>query len=57
MYATLNVPAFFESAVVFLLAATGVHIFFVTLFGQLPRLVGLALIAGYGWFLYQGLPR
>jgi cation:H+ antiporter len=51
------VPAFFESAVVFLLAATGVHILFVTLFGQLPRLVGLALIGGYGWFLYQGLPR
>lgn len=57
LHATLNVPAFFESAVVFLLAATGVHIFFVTLFGQLPRLVGLALIGGYGWFLYHGLPR
>lgn len=57
LYATLNVPAFFETAVVFLLAATGVHILFVALFGRLPRLVGLALIAGYGWFLYHGLPR
>lgn len=57
LYAPLNVPAFFESAVVILLAATGVHVLFVVLLGRLPRLVGLGLIAGYGWFLYRGLPR
>lgn len=57
LYHTLNVPAFFEPALLILLAATGVHILCVALFGQLPRLVGLALIAGYGWFLYRGLPR
>jgi len=57
LYATLNVPVFFQSAVVFLLTATGIHILFVAVFGRLPRLVGLILIAGYGWFLYRGLPR
>jgi cation:H+ antiporter len=57
LYHTLNVPAFFEPALITLLAATGVHFLFVAVFGQLPRLTGLALIAGYGWFLYRGLPR
>jgi len=30
------------------------HLFFVGVFGRLPRLVGLALTAGYGYFLYVG---
>jgi hypothetical protein len=38
-----------------LLGATLVHIFFVAVCGQLPRLVGAALVAAYGWFLWKGL--
>ena len=57
LYHPLSVPAFFQTGVIVLLGATAVHFLFVAVFGQLPRLVGLALIAGYGWFLYRGLPR
>jgi cation:H+ antiporter len=57
LYNTLAVPAFFQTGVLVLLGATAVHFLFVILFGQLPRIMGLALIAGYGWFLYRGLPR
>ncbi|MSU59763.1 MAG: hypothetical protein EXS35_16615 [Pedosphaera sp.] len=57
LYHTLAVPAFFQTGVIVLLAATAVHFLFVMLFGQLPRLVGFALIGAYGWFLYHGLPR
>ena len=57
LYHTLTVPPMFVSSMMVLLAATGVHILFVAFLGRLPRLVGLALVAGYGWWLYQGLPR
>jgi hypothetical protein len=32
-----------------------VHFVFVALFGRLPRFVGLALVAAYGYFLWKGL--
>jgi len=37
-----------------LLGSTLVHLFFVAVFGRLPRLVGVALVAAYGWFLWKG---
>jgi len=57
LYHTLVVPALFQTGVLILLGATLVHILFVALFGRLPRFMGWALVAGYGWFLYRGLPR
>jgi len=57
LYHPLLVPAFFQTGVLVLLGATAVHFLFVAMFGQLPRMVGLALVASYGWFLYRGLPR
>lgn len=57
LYHPLIVPAFFQAGVVILLGATAVHFLCVALFGQLPRIAGLALLGGYGWFLYHGLPR
>ena len=57
LYHPLLVPSFFQAGVWVLLGATAVHFLFVAVFGQLPRIVGLGLIAGYGWFLYRGLPR
>lgn len=57
LYHTLVVPAFFQTGVLILLGATVLHFFCVAVFGQLPRIVGFALVAGYGWFVYRGLPR
>ncbi|HKI69499.1 MAG TPA: sodium:calcium symporter, partial [Verrucomicrobiae bacterium] len=57
LYHALTVPAFFQTALLVLLGATVVHIFFVAFLGQLPRFVGWLFVAAYGVFLYQGLPR
>jgi cation:H+ antiporter len=55
LYQPMVMPPFFHTGMLILLAATGVHFFFVALFGQLPRVAGLALVAGYGYFLWKGL--
>jgi cation:H+ antiporter len=55
LYHTLVLPPFFHTGMLILLGATLVHIFFVAAFGRLPRLVGVALVAAYGWFLWKGL--
>ena len=57
LYNTLVLPPFFQTGVIVLVAATGVHFLFVAVFGQLPRIVGIALILGYGWFLWKALPK
>jgi len=57
LYHPLLVPAFFQTGVLILQGATALHFLCVALFGQLPRIAGLALIGAYGWFLYHGLPR
>jgi len=57
LYQTFTVPAVFQSGMYVLLGATVVHMFCVLVFGQLPRLVGIALVAAYGVFLYKGLPH
>jgi cation:H+ antiporter len=55
LYRPMDLPAFFHTGMVILLASTLVHFFFVAAFGRLPRLVGLALVAAYGYFLWKGL--
>lgn len=55
LYHTFAVPAVFQAGMYVLLGATLVHMFCVAVFGQLPRLVGIALVAAYGVFLYKGL--
>jgi len=52
---TMPVPLFFELGILILMAATLVHLLFVTVFGQLPRFMGWVLTAAYGFFLYKGL--
>ncbi len=51
------VPQSFTLGVEILAAATAVHFVFVALFGQLPRFVGLLLVAAYGVFVYKGLGK
>jgi cation:H+ antiporter len=55
LFRTMAMPAFFEMSMFILLGATLVHIFFVTALGRLPRFAGVALVAAYGYFLWQGL--
>jgi len=55
LYRPMALPAFFHTAMLILLGATLVHFFFVALFGRLPRLIGLALVAAYGYYLWKGL--
>jgi len=57
LYQPLVVPAFFRTGVLLLLGAALLHILFVTAFGRLPRFMGWVLLAGYGVFIYFGLPR
>jgi len=51
------VPASFQLGVQLLAAATVVHFSCVAFFGQLPRVVGLLLLVGYGVFVAKGLGR
>ncbi len=55
LYRPMDLPVFFHAAMEILLAATLLHLLFVAVFGRLPRLVGLALVAAYGYFLWKGL--
>ena len=55
LYHTLVIGPEFQIGMFILLGATLVHLLCVTLFGKLPRIVGLVLVAAYGVFLYKGL--
>jgi cation:H+ antiporter len=55
LYHTLSVPAFFQTGVIILGAATALHFVVVAVFGGLPRFVGIALLGGFGVFLWKGL--
>jgi cation:H+ antiporter len=54
LYHTMPMPSFFHLGMLILLGSTLVHIFFVAVFGRLPRLVGAVLVFAYGWFLWKG---
>jgi cation:H+ antiporter len=55
LYHTFTMPSIFQAGMWILFVACAVHIFFVALFGRLPRFVGLLLVIAYGCFLYKGL--
>lgn len=55
LYRPMDMPSFFHTGMEILLGSTLVHFFFVAIFGRLPRLVGLVLMAAYGYFLWKGL--
>ncbi len=55
LYQNMVMPAFFQTGMFILLGATALHIFFVLVFGQLPKFFGWILVAAYGWFLWKGL--
>jgi len=55
LYRTFRMPPEFQSGMYLLLGATLVHMFCVVVFGQLPRIVGIALVIAYGVFIYSTL--
>jgi cation:H+ antiporter len=55
LYHPLTVPAFFQTGVLILGAATVLHFLVVAVFGGLPRLVAIALLGAFGVFLWKGL--
>jgi len=55
LYHTMDLPPFFHIGMFILLGATLVHLFFIALFGRLPRFIGAVLVGAYGYFLWKGL--
>lgn len=55
LYHSMALPPYFRDGMLILLGSTCVHLFFVTIFGRLPRVVGVFLLGTYGWFLWKGL--
>jgi cation:H+ antiporter len=55
LFQPMTMPVFFHAGMLLLLGATLVHLFCVAVFGRLPRLVGVALVGAYGYFLWKGL--
>jgi cation:H+ antiporter len=51
----IQVPPVFDLGLLVVGAAAAAHFVLVSLLGGLPRLLGWALVAGYGIFLYEGL--
>ena len=55
LYKPIHLPLFFQAGMAILIGTTLVHLFFLGVFGRLPRWAGALLVAGYGFFLYKGL--
>ena len=55
LYRPMDLPPFFHFGMELLLGATAVHFLFVAALGRLPRVIGLGLVAAYGYFLWKGL--
>jgi cation:H+ antiporter len=53
LFNTFTMPGMFQTGMYILIGATVVHMFCVVVFGQLPRLVGIALTVAGGIFLYK----
>lgn len=54
LYRPISLPTSFQIGMLILFGATIVHFFFVTIFGRLPRVIGLLFTGAYGYFLYRG---
>ncbi|MFA6203164.1 MAG: sodium:calcium symporter [Gallionella sp.] len=51
----IQVPAFLSMGVYVILSAGVVHFLSIATLGRVPRVLGVGLIGGYAFFLYQGL--
>lgn len=55
LFAPAQIPAYFQLGVVTILAACAAHFIFVSIWGRLPRWMGLICTLSYGYFFYKGL--
>ena len=54
LYHTFAMPGVFQTGMWVLCGASVLHMLCVMIFGGLPRIMGIALVAAYGFFLYRG---
>ncbi|MFN3407633.1 MAG: sodium:calcium symporter [Limisphaerales bacterium] len=54
LYQPVQVPGVFETGMLLLGGVTVLHLALVAVFGGVPRMVGLGLLAAYGWFVARG---
>ncbi|HXB59290.1 MAG TPA: hypothetical protein VNU95_06985 [Candidatus Acidoferrales bacterium] len=57
LFHPMTMPSFYHMGMWILFSSTLLHVFFVIFFGRLPKLFGVALLAAYLFFLWNGLPR
>jgi len=53
IFTSFHMPPMFQTGMYILIGATVVHMFCVLAFGQLPRLIGIALVVAYCVFLVK----
>lgn len=51
----IKITPFFRLGLLLLLGMTAFHLFSIIVLGRLPRVIGVVLVALYGYFLYRGL--
>jgi cation:H+ antiporter len=56
LFHTMTMPSFYHMGMWILFISTLLHVFFVIVFGRLPKLFGVALLVAYLFFLSNGLP-
>jgi cation:H+ antiporter len=52
---TIQIPASFETGVYIILGSAAVIFLAIAALGRIPRVIGVALIGAYAYFLYNGL--
>jgi len=55
LFTSLKVPPAFNLGVLTILAVCCIHFIFLSIWGRLPRLMGLLCTGAYGYFVYKGL--
>jgi len=55
LFARVDVSPAFNLSILTILAVCGVHFIFLSIWGRLPRFMGLLCTAAYGYFIYKGL--
>ncbi|MFZ1985688.1 MAG: hypothetical protein WAU91_14815, partial [Desulfatitalea sp.] len=55
LFGQIRIPSYFNLGVMIILSAGAVHFLFVSIWGRLPRFMGLVFAAAYAFFLYKGI--
>ncbi len=55
LFSQIQIPEYLDLSVLIIVSACVVHFLCVGLLGRLPRVIGLACVGAYGYFLYTGL--